>query len=234
MLKTVAVSANRKTGPIAVTYRAGEHETYGTCPTTCKLHPKSETGTSLIDVDYLDAVSAAVPRNGQAWTYSHFAAEALPLPAPGKTVFNVSCDTMADAVRAIELGRPAVYAAPKTMADSFPMVHRGVRFAQCPAELSESFTCHQCGNGRPLCARGDRDYVVVFVAHGTGAKRVGTDEKGGCYAASGPTAIQWHGTKKTGAPNDPQAIVKFARSLPPGSMLRHHVAGDIGREMSAC
>jgi len=234
MLKTVTVSANRKTGPIAVTYRAGEHETYGTCPTTCKLHPKSETGTSLIDMDYLAAVSAAVPRNGQAWTYSHFAAEALPLPAPGKTVFNVSCDTMADAVRAIELGRPAVYAAPKTMADSFPMVHRGVRFAQCPAELSESFTCHQCGNGRPLCARGDRDYVVVFVAHGSGAKRVGTDEKGGCYAASGPTAIQWHGTKKTGAPNDPQAIVKFARSLPPGSMLRHHVAGDVGREMSAC
>tara|TARA_R110000868_G_scaffold114821_1_gene307251 strand:- start:11704 stop:12408 length:705 start_codon:yes stop_codon:yes gene_type:complete len=234
MLKTVTVSANRKTGPIAVTYRAGEHETYGTCPTTCKLHPKSETGTSLIDMDYLAAVSDAVPRNGQAWTYSHFAAEALPLPAPGKTVFNVSCDTMADAVRAIELGRPAVYAAPKTMSDSFPMVHRGVRFAQCPAELSELFTCHQCGNGRPLCARGDRDYVVVFVAHGSGAKRVGTDEKGGCYAASGPTAIQWHGTKKTGAPNDPQAIVKFARSLPSGSMLRHHVAGDVGREMSAC
>jgi len=234
MLKTVAISANRKTGPIAVTYRSGEHETYGTCPTTCQLHPKSETGTSLIDVDYLAALSDAVPRNGHAWTYSHFAAEALPIPAPGKTVFNVSCDTMADAVRAIELGRPAVYAAPKTMADSFPMVHRGVRFAQCPAELSESFTCHQCGNGRPLCARGDRDYVVVFVAHGSGAKRVGTDEKGGCYAASGPTAIQWHGTKKTGAPNDSQAIVKFARSLPPGSMLRHHVAGDVGREMSAC
>jgi len=234
MLKTVAISANRKTGPIAVTYRSGEHETYGTCPTTCQLHPKSETGTSLVDVDYLAALSDAVPRNGQAWTYSHFAAEALPMPAPGKTVFNVSCDTMAEAVRAIELGRPAVYAAPKTMDDSFPMVHRGVRFAQCPAELSESFTCHQCGNGRPLCARGDRDYVVVFVAHGSGAKRVGTDEKGGCYAASGPTAIQWHGTKKTGASNDSQAIVKFARSLPSGSMLRHHVAGDIGREMSAC
>jgi hypothetical protein len=234
MLKTVAISANRKTGPIAVTYRSGEHETYGTCPTTCQLHPKSETGTSLVDVDYLAALSDAVPRNGHAWTYSHFAAEALPIPAPGKTVFNVSCDTMADAVRAIELGRPAVYAAPKTMADSFPMVHRGVRFAQCPAELSESFTCHQCGNGRPLCARGNRDYVVVFVAHGSGAKRVGTDEKGGCYAASGPTAIQWHGTKKTGASNDSQAITKFARSLPSGSMLRHHVAGDVGREMSAC
>jgi len=200
MLKTVAVSANRKTGPIAVTYRSGEHETYGTCPTSCKLHPKSETGTMLVDADYLAAVSDAVPRCGQAWIYSHFSAAALPLPAPGKTVFNVSCDTMAEAVLAVESGRPAVYAAPKSMADSFPMVHQGVKFAQCPAELSESFTCAQCGNGRPLCARGERDYVVVFVAHGSGAKRVGTDEKGGCYAASGPTAIQWHGTKKPARP----------------------------------
>ena len=233
MLKTVAVSANRKTGPIAVTYRSGEHETYGTCPTSCKLHPKSETGTMLVDAEYLAAVADAVPRGGMAWTYSHFAAEALPAPAPAKTVFNVSCDTMAEAVRAVELGRPAVYAAPKSMADSFPMVHRGVKFAQCPAELSESFTCAQCGGGRPLCARGERDYVVVFIAHGTGAKRVGTEQGGGCYAASGPTAIQWHGTKKTGQQNDPQTIKQFARSLPMGSLLRHHVAGDIGLEVAA-
>ena len=231
MLKTVAVTANRKTGPIAVTYRSGTHETYGTCPTTCKLHPKSETGTNLIDADYLAAVENAVPRNGQAWIYSHFAAEALPTPKPGKTVFNVSCDTMAEAVRAVELGRPAVYAAPKSEADIFPLVHRGVRFAQCPADLSDTFTCDQCGGGKPLCARGDRDYVVVFVAHGSGAKKVGSEEGGGCYAASGPTAIAWHGTRKSGAANDAETLTRFARSLPPGSLLRHHIAGDIGREV---
>lgn len=230
MLKTIAVTANRKTGPIAVTYRSGTHETYGTCPTTCKLHPKSETGTNLIDADYLAAVENAVPRNGQAWAYSHFAAEALPSPKPGKTVFNVSCDTMAEAVRAVELGRPAVYAAPKSEADIFPLVHRGVKFAQCPADLSETFTCAQCGGGKPLCARGDRDYVVVFVAHGSGAKKVGSEQGGGCYAASGPTAIAWHGTRKSGAANDAETLARFARSLPPGSLLRHHIAGDIGRE----
>ena len=230
MLKTVAVTANRKTGPIAVTYRSGTHETYGTCPTSCKLHPKSETGTALIDVEYMNAVSDAVPRNGLAWTYSHFTAEALPTPKPGKTVFNASCDTMAEAVRTIELGRPAVYAAPKDQTGTFPLTFQGTRFVQCPADLSESFTCAQCGGGRPLCARGERDYVVVFVAHGTGAKRVGSDQGGGCYAASGPTAIQWHGTRKTGLENDPEALRRFARSLPPGSLLRHHVAGDIGKE----
>ena len=67
MLKTVARSANKKTGPIAVTYRAGEHETYGTCPRSCALHPKSETGTDHIDADYLAAVYDSVPRRGIAW-----------------------------------------------------------------------------------------------------------------------------------------------------------------------
>jgi hypothetical protein len=233
MLKTVAVSSNKKTGPIAVTYRAGEHQTFSTCPKTCALHPKSETGAASIDDEYLRAVMDAVPRGGQAWTYSHFAADALPLPAPGKTVINASCDTASEAVRAYSLGRPAVYAAPLTSADQWPQRIAGVQFVRCPAELSDTFTCQQCGNGRPLCARADRDYVVVFVAHGTGKKRVGTGD-GGCYAASGPTAIQWHKTRSSGAPNDAEALRAFARSLPPGSMLRHHVAGDVGREVLPC
>jgi hypothetical protein len=58
-----------------------------------------------------------------------------------------------------------------------------------------------CGNGRPLCARPERDYVVVFVAHGTSKKRVGTGT-GGCYGSSGPVAIQWHAAKDKGAADD--------------------------------
>ena len=233
MLKTVQISANSKTGPIAVTYRSGEHETYGTCPTSCSLHPKSETGTAQIDAEYMAAVLDSVPRGGQAWTYSHFAAEALPLPLPNKTVINASCDNVDDAVRAVELGRPAVYAAPLETADQWPQKIHGVTFARCPAELAENFNCQQCGGGRPLCARGARDFVVVFVAHGTGKKKVGKEEKGGCYAASGPTAIQWHNTRKKGAPNDAAALRAFVRGLPYGSMLRHHIAGDVGREVGA-
>lgn len=231
MLKTVAVTRNRKTGPIATTYRSGTHETYGTCPRTCSLHPKSETGTVQVDAEYLAAVSDAVPRNGQAWTYSHFPAEALPLPKPGKTVFNASCDSASEAVAAVKMGRPAVYAAPVGSDESWPCNIAGVRFVRCPADMSETFTCAQCGGGRPLCAQGDRDYVVVFVAHGAGAKKVGTG-KGGCYAAGGPTAIAWHGTKKDGHANDAEAVRAFARSLPPGSLLRHHVAGDVGKEVA--
>lgn len=229
MLRTVPVTANRKTGPIAVTYRSGTHETYGTCPKSCALHPKNETGADSIDAEYLAAVLDAVPPRGQAWTYSHFPAERLPVAAPGQTVINASCDTVAEAVAAIAAGRPAVLAAPSDTVESWPRTVEGVRFYRCPAELSDSFTCAQCGGGTPLCARADRRDVVVFVAHGTGAKKVGTG-RGGCYAASGPTAIQWHGTRTKGAANDAQELRRFARSLPPGSLLRHHVAGDVGRE----
>ncbi len=229
MLKTVAVSANRKTGPIAVTYRAGEHKTYATCPKSCALHPDGGNGAELIDAEYLAALLSAVPRNGQAWTYSHFPAELLPVAKPGETVINASCDNMLDAVHAMDAGRPAVVAAPAGTEWAGGVEYRGRRFIQCPAELAENFTCAQCGGGRPLCARADRDFVVVFVAHGPSAKRVGTALPGGCYASSGPTAIQWHGTRKAGRADDPQALRDFARSLPPGSLLRHHVAGDIGR-----
>jgi len=230
MLKTVAVSSNGKTGPLAVTYRSGEHKTYGTCPSSCKLHPKSSTGTDQIDAEYLSAVYDSVPRRGIAWTYSHFTAEALPLPAAGKTTINASCDTVVDAVRTVELGRPAVYMGAHDSADQWPKTVHGIKFLRCPAELSDSFQCVDCGNGSPLCARGERDYVVVFVGHGTGKKKVATDAEGGCYAASGHTAIQWHGTKKTGNKNDAVTLRAFAAKLPPGSMLRHHVAGDVGRE----
>lgn len=232
MIKTVPVTANRKTGPIAVTYRSGTHETYATCPKSCALHPKAATGTEQIDTDYLAALLDAVPRRGVAWTYSHFAAALLPVAKAGQTVINASCDTEAEAVAAVNIGRPAVLAAPTDAADTFPKVVDGVRFHRCPAELADNFTCAQCGNGSPLCARPERREVVVFVAHGTGAKKVGTGS-GGCYAASGPTAIQWHGTKKANTPNDAAALRAFAKSLPAGSMLRHHVAGDIGREVAA-
>jgi hypothetical protein len=227
MLKTVKHSGNKKTGPIAVTYRAGGHNVFGTCPKTCALNPHGEHAADLIDADYLQALRHAVPRKGQAWTYSHFPAELLPAPAPGETVINASCDTIPQALAAVAAGRPAVVAAPSGTV--WPYTLDGVRFVQCPAELAENFSCAQCGNGRPLCARGDRNYVIVFVAHGSGARLVGDDAPGGCYGNGGPVRLAWESTKKTGAQDDGAALAAFARSLPPGSLLRHHIVGDLGQ-----
>jgi hypothetical protein len=226
MLKTVKQSANKKTGPIAVTYRAGQHSVFGTCPKTCALNPQGTHAADLIDVEYLAAVRRAVPRNGQAWTYSHFAADLLPVPAAGETVINVSCDTIPDALAAMAIGRPAVVAAPAGTV--WPYTVAGVRFIQCPAELADNFSCSDCGGGRPLCARGDRDFAVVFVAHGSGARLVGDDTPGGCYGNGGHVRLAWEKTKTGGHQNDAAELVHFAGSLPPGSLLRHHVVGDIG------
>lgn len=227
MLKTIRTSANRKTGPIAVTYRSGEHSVFGTCPASCALNPHGEEGSKLIDKRYLQALRRAVPPGGQAWAYSHFPAAALPAPAPGETVINASCDTIPAALAAVAIGRPAVVAAPA--GTIWPYTVAGVRFIRCPAETVDRVSCENCGNGRPLCARGDRDYVIVFVAHGQGARLVGQDQAGGCYGTGGPVALQWRKTRDTGAPDDSAAVARFARSLPPGSLLRHHVVGDIGR-----
>ena len=228
MLKTVIKSSNGKTGPISVTYRAGEHETFATCPKTCALNPKAEHGGDLIDVEYMEAVKHAVPDNGIAWLYSHFPAESLPRWEPGQSVFNASCDSIAEAKHAVSLDIPAVFVAPADTAEQWPLNVDGTRFVRCPAELSDNFTCNDCGHGMPLCARASRDYVVVFVAHGTGKAKVGSEDGGGCYAANGHVAMQWHATRKKGKPDDAKAIVDFAKQLPRGSKLRHHIAGDLG------
>jgi len=231
MLKTVRISSNSKIGPIASTYRAGAHSTHATCPSTCALNPHGDTGAALIDGRYLAAVRAAVPPGGRAWTYSHFAAHLLPVPVYGETVINFSADTIQQAVAAHRLGRAVTFAAAR--GTTWPRTIQGVRFSQCPEQLAPAdsgFTCSTCGGARgPICAQVDRAHVVVFVAHGTGARLVGDDQAGGCYAGSGPVAIQWHATRTAGAPDDAAAVRKFARSLPHGSLLRHHIAGDMGR-----
>jgi len=227
MLKTVEKSGNSKTGPIAVTYRSGEHSVFGTCPANCALNPRGSEAAQLIDKRYLNALLAAVPPGGQAWTYSHFPASSLPIARPGQTVINASCDSIDQALAAGAIGRPAVVAAP--FGTVWPYIVAGVRFVRCPAETVETVNCGNCGNGRPLCARADRNFVVVFVGHGSARRLVGQDTPGGCYGSGGRVAIQWHATRKTGAPDDAAQLRRFARALPPGSLLRHHVVGDIGR-----
>jgi len=71
MLKTVETSRAQKTKGLAVTYRAGSKDKFGTCPVSCELNP-SGCGASKIDQEYLNALSLAVPTKGVAFTYSHF------------------------------------------------------------------------------------------------------------------------------------------------------------------
>lgn len=54
----------------------------------------------------------------------------------------------------------------------------GNRVVQCPAEYTE-VQCATCGGkGGPLCARGNRDYIIGFTTHGTGKAKAAKVAKG--------------------------------------------------------
>ncbi len=248
MLKTVETSRAEKTNGIAVTYRAGNGEKYATCPASCKMNCSGK-GAQEIDADYFDALLDAVPNKGQSFTYTHFSwhkwADKL---KPGKTVVNFSADTLVSAAAASR-AVPTVVVLPesewengkKTSAPLFGRTNnRGdlivsdrVPVVRCPAEYRDGFSCRDCGNGDPLCARLDRNFIIGFTAHGASKKKAADpDTRGGCYADGGNVRLHWDATSNHHQPDetDGEKLKRFAKSLPPRSIIRHHVAGDIGAE----
>lgn len=124
--------------------------------------------------------AAALSQDGTrtAWTYTHH------LPTPGNVaairamlaaglVVNLSASSPGEAFE-LMAAHPGVPVATVTPGDA-PRVMRdrdGRRIVTCPAESSgRKITCQTCGNGRPLCARADRDYAIGFPVHGSQAGR---------------------------------------------------------------
>lgn len=233
MLKTIPKSANKKLGGCAATYRSGPDNVYSTCPSTCPLKPAANPGAEEFDEDYFQAVLQAVPENGVAWTYTHFPPEKLPLKMSlvtrpeVETCVNMSTDDVEQAVDLFDFGWTVVVVRPSTETAKVDVIDN-VRFVRCPAEYHDKITCNNCGGDIPLCARPDREYVIKFTAHGAGAKKINQAETGGCYGNGGPVRLQWEKTKGS-TENDAETVTRFARSLPPGTKLRHHVVGDFGK-----
>ena len=246
MLKTTAMSTAKKTAGCAVTYRAGSSEKFGTCPASCALNPSGE-GCKIdqIDFDYLDAVLDAKPRRGFSFTYSHFHPVFWSHKLSSeKTVINYSADSLGSAyVVASNNVAPVV----TVVKDSFwkngkhasierdDMPTPPVRIVRCPAEYNDDVTCRNCGGkDGPLCARLNRDFIIGFTAHGASKKKAATDDPGGCYAAGGNVALHWTATANQQQPEtDGDRLRAFVKTLPPGSVIRHHVAGDIGLDKGA-
>lgn len=238
MLKTVTKSSNKKLGGCATTYRSGNNDVYGTCPNTCSLKPPSGAGSDSLDYQYMLSVFNACPENGVSWTYTHFtdpdSLEALPIWTGGKTVINLSADTIDEAINLHLEGFPATVVVPASMdakVDNIPVEFDDkVSLVRCPAEYREEITCSNCGGtGIPLCARNDRSYIIKFTAHGNQAKKVGTTESGGCYGTGGPVQIQWKNTMKAEQEiSDAEKLTEWVKTLKPGTYVRHHVVGDLG------
>jgi hypothetical protein len=242
MLNCVKLSRALKTEGIAITYRAGSGETFGTCPANCMLKPEGETGTVQIDREYERAVRHAVPRAGMAWLYTHFnPSQWAARNQAGQTVFNYSAKSALAALVHFRQGIETVALVPHYFWErlaqgpapsyrSFEMDN--VKYVRCPAEYLNHVNCGNCG-GRagPLCARLGRAYIIVFTAHGAAKRLAGKlMEAGGCYAAFGNVARHWRNLSQRPPQleTDGDKILHFARGLPPRALLRHHVAGDLG------
>jgi len=108
----------------------------------------------------------------------------------------------------------------------------GALIVRCPAETIAGFSCADCGNGDPLCARLERTFAVGFTAHGASKKKAANpDEAGGCYASGGNVALHWTATAAQDQDEtDGDKLRRFVSGLPPRTIIRHHIAGDIGEE----
>lgn len=232
MLKTTALSSAKKTGGIAVTYRSGSKNKFDTCPKNCELNP-SGCGSNEIDQEYLDAVLKAKPRRGESFLYTHFS----PLfwrhkMSPKTSTINWSAKTIKQAINATKNNIPSV----TVVSESFFKNGKnktidGTRIVRCIAEYND-ITCLNCGNGKPLCARQDRDYVIGFTAHGAGKKKASDpNEKGGCYANGGNVNLHWQKMPdQSQNESDAEKLLNFVKKLSPFAILRHHIAGDLGRD----
>ena len=246
MLKLIPHSSALKTRGIATTYRSGQGNKFGTCPASCPMNV-TQAGASEIDSDYLNAVLNAVPYKGKSFTYTHFDwSQWANKTGPGKTTVNYSTESLTAAAAASRVVPTVTVVTENDWNDSktirAPLLGRSnsrghfvqsgsVKVVRCPAEYRENFGCAQCGNGAPLCARQDRDFIVGFTAHGS-KKKLAADAStpGGCYANNGHVELHWRATSNQDqvSETDGEKVTRFAKSLPPGSILRHHVAGDMG------
>jgi len=244
MLHTIPLSRAAKTFGIGVTYRSGGEGQYSTCPNSCELKPAEATGADEIDRDYEAAVREAVPAFGLAFLFTHFHPRSWAVQNLDKmTVFNWSAPCIEKAVFMTAAGTASVAVVPKDFwkhtASPRSVTVNGVKCVRCPQEYDERINCGNCGDGSPFCARWLRKFAVIFTSHGPGAKLAGDPNKrGGCYAGFGKCQLWWKRladrARRIGSHGriDAVEVKSFARSLPRGTILRHHIAGDLGVDVS--
>lgn len=234
MLKTNTNSQSSKTPTLAVTYRSGLKNQFGTCPKTCSLCPLSSKKEDTIDMDYLKVLVNTVPKHGTSYTYTHFDLDKIEDKNllndikynTKKATINRSADTIQQAINYKNNNYDVVVVVPHTEQPKKHFTVNGTKFVRCIAEYNKKINCSNCD----LCTKKQRDYVVVFYAHGNQKKKIG-NEKGGCYGASGRTNLHWLATQKQQQnKKDFEVLKDFIKNLPHGKKLRHHVVGDIGLE----
>jgi hypothetical protein len=124
----------------------------------------------FIDLYYLRELTSAAKEAGMRWIFGYTHEEGLiPSDVPDGYVMNVSCETEEQVQDAIDRGFNAVIATHQYLHGD---VVAGRKIVQCPAERVESINCGNCGGSAgPICGRADRETVVLFSLHGSGAAK---------------------------------------------------------------
>ena len=112
-------------------------------------------------------------RGKKGFTYTHHVINEANLTTlreaiAGGFTINVSCESIEQVDAARRLGLPAVLVVAKHEAPlKGAMTPDGHPLRRCPAETT-NITCSNCG----ICAKPDRQTVIVFTTHGPGTKKV--------------------------------------------------------------
>lgn len=132
-----------------------------------------------IDGLALRAIAQAIEnRKLTAWTYTHKHANARMVNIirsnAGGLVVNLSADDMGKADSLLAYGLPVVTVLPvEYETKKATRTPAGNLVVVCPAAIvGRDTTCQTCGDGAPLCARPNRDYIIGFPAHGSAKKSV--------------------------------------------------------------
>ncbi|MCT0230960.1 hypothetical protein KQ306_08870 [Synechococcus sp. CS-1324] len=128
-----------------------------------------------IDQALLLQLARATRHLRAAWSYTHFPLgpenqATVRLAAAKGLVVNASTESRSVAAGLQRQGIPAVCVVPTEWPAVFR--HQGVRFVACPANRGgRKVQCISCGGrfGLPLCAQGDRGFVITFPSHGARA-----------------------------------------------------------------
>ena len=230
-------STGKKTKGLAVTYRAGINDKFGTCPASCQLNPSgSGCGSKAIDKDYLRVLYSFKPKGGFAFTFSHFDPSQwfnLVSPEKKQAVINYSADLWSKAKEFFSENVPVVFTVAENFWNGARSIERdGVWVVRCPEEYNNKISCINCGAEKgPLCSRPNRNFIIGFTAHGNQKGKINKGERGGCYATGGNVNIHWERlSQKQQDKTDAEILREFVKTIPPRRILRHHIAGDIGKQ----
>ena len=121
------------------------------------------------DREYLEEVTDAALSAGYKWIFGYtHVNEVTADDVPEGYVMNASCETESDVVQAADRGLPMVISNDTTQhGDKIA----GRRVIQCPAARSD-VDCSSCGGSAgPICARPDREQIVLFPLHGVQVRK---------------------------------------------------------------